>query len=389
MNQDNKIYCPRCGSEMNSNSRYCMKCGFLNAENEANQNMKEYIPKVENNNYQIGSGQIINQDNKGVTTAIASNTGNSILCFILNFIIYILILIGGFIFSMKGLDITLENIKISIFPYIALISSVAFLFVYSLQLIFIKCNKKWWSVFIPFYNLMVLGEITYKNKWIGLLTLIPVIGQILFLSMMYSLGTKFKYNGVLTMIFFIIYTPIIGFGTRLYENTTFVSRDDTLEKDYKRKKIFLMFIIIFIVFGIVFIFWNNIVETKAKAKKLSNYYFVLADHIIINKTKELIKYNKLKCDDYDYSSDTGRYYIYYEDIGNYVYLPLYYTREAITAEVIVDNTNNESKYYISMSDGTYGFSNTLYDEVNINTVVGYNDIVPKNSNTINYCQIKK
>ena len=53
MNQDYKIYCPKCGNEMNSNSRYCMKCGFLNANNEANQNMQAYIPTVQNTSYQI------------------------------------------------------------------------------------------------------------------------------------------------------------------------------------------------------------------------------------------------------------------------------------------------------------------------------------------------
>jgi len=111
MNQDYKIYCPKCGSEMNSNSRYCMKCGFLNANNEANQNMQAYIPTVQNTSYQIGSGQVINQNPNQITTAIASNTGNATLCFIINFLIYVGILGFGFIYSMRGLDINFDNIK--------------------------------------------------------------------------------------------------------------------------------------------------------------------------------------------------------------------------------------------------------------------------------------
>lgn len=388
MDQDNnKIYCPKCGNEMNSNSRYCMKCGFLNANNEANQNIQSYIPKVETSSYQIGQGQVINQESNQVTTAIASNTGNSIFCFLLNFFVYVLIIGLGFIFSMRGLDITLENIKISVFPYIALISSVVFLFVYSLQLIFIKCNKRWWSVFIPIYNLMILSDITFKKKWLGLLTLIPVIGQVLFLVMLYKLGTQFKYNGLLTMLFAPVMIPIIGFGTRLYESTTFVSRNDNLEKDYKRKKLFLTLIILFIIFGALFIFWNNIIETKTKAKKLSNYYYVYASNRIVDKTKRYINNNYLECDDYDYSNDRGTYYIYYSDIGNNIYLPFYYMREAISGYVVVDNNNGSSKYYVSMSDGYYGFDETLLSEVNINTIVEYKEIIPKDKDKVNYCTV--
>ena len=57
MNQDNgfKIFCPRCGNEMNSESRYCMKCGYLNTNNAANQN----------------------NDNERIVNSITSNTGNT------------------------------------------------------------------------------------------------------------------------------------------------------------------------------------------------------------------------------------------------------------------------------------------------------------------------
>ena len=39
--------CPRCGSQMNSSSRYCMKCGYLNYEHQANAQMKQYVQKKE------------------------------------------------------------------------------------------------------------------------------------------------------------------------------------------------------------------------------------------------------------------------------------------------------------------------------------------------------
>ena len=61
-NKDNDtiIYCSRCGAEMKSSSRYCMKCGNLNYDHEANKDLKHIQPKEEKNIYQIGSGETIN-----------------------------------------------------------------------------------------------------------------------------------------------------------------------------------------------------------------------------------------------------------------------------------------------------------------------------------------
>jgi len=42
-----------------------------------------------------------------------------------------------------------------------------------------------------------------------------------------------------------------------------------------------------------------------------------------------------------------------------------------------------------MSDGTYGFNDTLSSEVNINTIVEYKDVVQKRPNEVNYCTITK
>ena len=47
MNDDGgyTIYCPKCGAAMSSTARYCMKCGTLNYDHEANKNMLRYLPK--------------------------------------------------------------------------------------------------------------------------------------------------------------------------------------------------------------------------------------------------------------------------------------------------------------------------------------------------------
>ena len=41
------MVCPRCGAELNSKQRYCMKCGALNYEHPDNQKLKQYITEKE------------------------------------------------------------------------------------------------------------------------------------------------------------------------------------------------------------------------------------------------------------------------------------------------------------------------------------------------------
>ena len=43
--QGSTIYCSRCGAEMKSTSRYCMKCGNLNYDHEDN---KDYVYVIDN-----------------------------------------------------------------------------------------------------------------------------------------------------------------------------------------------------------------------------------------------------------------------------------------------------------------------------------------------------
>lgn len=394
MNQDNmKIYCPRCGSEMNSNSRYCMKCGYLNANNEANQNMQQYIPKQEVNSYQIGSGQNINQpvvsNNNQIVNSIATDTGNKLICFLVNYFIYLLVLGISFFTSFNKITISLDTLKNSTFIYVAFISSIVFLFIYSMQLIFMKCNKRWWAALVPVYNFMILTEIVFNKKWLGLLLLIPGVGQVFLLVIFYIMGTKFKFNGLLTMLFPIIFIPIMGFGSRFYEGRNYVNEERDLEKDYKRKKIFFITILIFLVLSFVVIFWANIIDVKNKARRITNYYYVFATHQVVKKAKQLGEENYLVCDDYEYSSDSGIYYVELRDMGKVAYLPFYYMREVIGGYVIIDNSGEKTKYYISMSDGAFGYPEMNSDDVSLDKITEYKEVIYKSEDTVNYCRNTK
>ena len=385
MNEDNqlKIVCPRCGNQINSNSRCCLNCGWLNPNDPANQNMRQFVSEKEKNLYQVGSGKTIVQNNGQFANSIASNTGSRKLCFLVNYLLYIAIIILSFIIVLGNTTIDLNSIKNSSFPYIVFIVSIVFLYVYSMELIFIKSNKKWWYSLIPIFNLFILADITFKKKWLGIILLVPIIGQIFLLIIFYKLGTRFKYNGLLSLIFPIIYIPLMGFSSRFYESINYIDEKDSLEKDYKRKKLFFISLLLFLIVSGIFIFWNNIIEIKSKAFRIDNYYYVFSTRQIVNKTKQLAKENYLECSNYNYKSDKGIYYIEYADIGEVSYIPLHLYRDVISGYVIIDNTGDSSKYYVSLSDGTYGYPETLYEDVNIDSIVPYESIVKRDD--LNKC----
>lgn len=382
-----KVFCPRCGNEMNGNSRYCTKCGYLNPNDPANQSMKKYIEADNSNLYQVGSGQTIIKEEGQITTSVASNTGNKKVCFIINYALYMLIIIGGFFITVGNANIDFNTIRNSLFSYIAFITSIVFLYVYSMELIFMKANKRWWYALIPFFNLFILSDIVFKKKWLGIILLIPVIGQLFFIVTLYKLATKFRCSGLFTILFPVIFIPIMGFGSRLYEGIHYADEDKTLENDYKRKRVFFVSIMIFTLIGGMLLYWSNINDIRVKTVKLKNYYYVYATKQIVKKTKQLANENYLVCDDYDYSKNYGVYYIEYADIGEVAYIPLHAYKDVISAYIIIDNTNGNSNYYISMSDGTLGYPETLYNNVNVDSVVSYKEITKRNN--INICHNTK
>lgn len=389
MNQGNgvQMICPKCGSIMNSNSRCCLKCGYLNPNDPANQNMQKFVENKNESLYQVGSLENVARSDNQVFNSIASKTGNKKICFLINYLLYVVIIVFSFITILGNDILDFNSIKNSYFPYVAFITSIVFLYVYSMELIFIKANKRWWYALVPIYNLFILSEIVFKKKWLGIILLIPVIGQVFFLVVLYKLAGKFKYSGLFTILFPIIFIPLMGFGSRLYEGVNYVSEDNSLEKDYKRKKIFFITIMLFLIIGGVLLFWTNIIEIKSKAIRVKNYYYVLSTKQIVEKTKKLANENYLECDKYNYRNDKGIYYIWYSDIGNVAYIPLHTYMDVISGYVIIDNTSGSSKYYVSLSDGTYGYPETLYDDIKVDTIISYKEVIEKTG--INSCRNTK
>jgi len=192
-NSDYTIYCSRCGAEMKASSRYCMKCGNLNYDHPENKNLQKIIGKPEDKQYVVGSGNSIFEGLQGentVTQSIANNTGNQMLCFGFNILLYLIIILSNLIPIINSSGFALEPLVMSSFPIIAIVISGLFLYVFSLELLFMKANKRWWAALIPIYNLMILAEMAFNKKYLGLLVLIPYIGPI-FLLVIAKLNTSF------------------------------------------------------------------------------------------------------------------------------------------------------------------------------------------------------
>lgn len=380
------IYCSRCGAEMNSKSRYCMKCGNLNSDHEANESMKPYI-KDNTESYQVGSGGYISGDT--IQLGIGNNTGNRKFCFIVNFGIYMIIMIMSIMIALLQTNMDILAIRDSFISYVVIIVSILFLYMYSIELVFMKCNKPWWSGLIPIYNFMVLSDILYKKKMLGLITLIPIIGQIYLIIMIYTLGKRFKFNGLLTVLLSFIFIPIMGFGTSLYMGKNYSGQlgQKEIEKNYQRKRVFLFFIILFFLAGVALLVWKNMDNVSGGAAGIEKEYYVFAANNIVKKTKEKIKNSKFSCENGDYSEKTGIYYFIYSDFGDYIYLPFYYQREPIEGYVKIDNTSGSSKYYVSLTDGTTGIDNVLIDNISLDDVTNYSKLKEIN-NTSNVCNVK-
>ena len=95
-------------------------------------------------------------------------------------------------------------ISTSYIPIVVIYVSVGFLWIFANELLFMKMNQKWWYSLIPVYNNMILAKCLFNNMWLGLIVLIPFIGQVFFLVLLYKLAVSFKKNGILMILFLMI-----------------------------------------------------------------------------------------------------------------------------------------------------------------------------------------
>ena len=245
-NEDEKVFCTKCGEPMKSSSRCCLKCGNLNPMHKDNQNYFETLAEIHGNTYtpppvqggvvqptimpqpqqsvnshipqQVVSNQTVpvqstipNPSQSEVTTVIPTkdNSTSFLVCNIVNGVFLLL----DVLFMI--LILASEGISSSLGIAMALMGATT-LMLFGLQVFYLEMGKSWWAVFVPLYGNMVLSDIAMGNMLIGLLTLIPVIGEIAIIVILYNLGDKIGKSGIMTVLFFPIIAALFGFNACSY-----------------------------------------------------------------------------------------------------------------------------------------------------------------------------
>lgn len=388
--KDTVIYCSRCGAAMKSTSRYCMKCGNLNYDHKDNKDMQNFRPKEEEV-YQVGSGHSLRKaiSSGKISIHVQTNGSNEKTCFLVNYIFYLVVLVICLLVSLHG-DFSLDSFLGSSFPIAAIAVTAFFLYSYSIQVLFSKCDKKWWHALIPIYNNMVLGDICFHNQYIGLLVLIPGVGAIVSLVMLYQLGKKFQYSGLFTMLFPFIMILFISFGIHPYEGKAFVNpkEENSLEKKYKYRKIPLATGLLVIIAGIglfVFADYDNFQKNMAFFGK--GYYIYVAKQLKKSVEKNIEDSSNFVCESDSYSENDGKYYFYFPDVSDSGFLLFYDFHEPMRGYVLVDNTDGQHQYYVSLTDETYGFDFTSIEDLNNDSVVEFDSNKMSDFSGMNECNI--
>lgn len=378
-NSSYTIFCERCGRELDSKSRYCMKCGNLNPNHPDNKNMTKYISNKQES-YSVGSGNIIvntRSDNTTVT-CIGNNTGNFNVCFITNMILYLFIVVFSCAITYINLDNNISLVLYSNIYIVLILSSIVFLFVFAMELIFMKMNNKWWGALIPIYNNMVISRCVFGSVWPGVFTLVPIIGQIIYLVMIYKLAGLFKKSGILMVLFPLVMILIIAYGGSPFKNILYVSNENSLDYEYKRKKMFLKICMFFLAAGILIYAYANINTIKSTgSSKASAVYLYSVSKTVGKGIKKVYAKGKYTC-----TGDDNIKYFYFNEVDADFFMPFAVFHEPVSVYVKIVPNGESEDYYLSMTDGKYGFNETLLENISLDTVVEYNTLNDVSQNNL-------
>ena len=297
-------------------------------------------------------------------------------------IVYILIvgIASFYYFSMFDGDIALICTSRLYIIYISI--SSMFLWIFGNELVFMKLNQKWWCSLIPIYNNMVLSKCVFNNKWLGLIILVPVIGPFFYLILIYKLAKGFKKSGILMILFPMIMFLVIGYGSSSFNNKQYVSSENsTLENEFAKKKLFLIISMFFLFIGIGMVVYNNFSTLKNESKtKSSQAYLYYVSKVVMKKAKNNYSNKKYEC-----YTDSEISYFYSPEADADYFLPFAVFYKPVKVYVKVVKNGSDVSYYMSMSDGEFGFEETLFEDISINTIVKYNEF---NEITVGLCSYK-
>ena len=368
-------YCSRCGSEMFSNARYCMKCGNLNPDHPDNQGVIKYIDKT-GEGYSVGSGQSLIKKETNILhqkvneSVVGEHTGGFTLCFAVNMILFLVITFGScFYYYLLGRGDFISIVSSNL-AEILLGFSIFFFFIYSFELVFMKMNRCWWHALIPFYNFYEMADAVIGKPIISTLCLIPVIGQVLWLYVLYKMGEGFKKPGIIMVLLPFLMIPWIAFDGSAFYGTYYTSGTNLMEDEFHMKRVFAFFVFFFSALSVVALFYTNSAKLKSESGKLETAYIVNTANTVIRNVKSKVEKEEYTCD-----FDTDVFYFHFSDVSDYFYIPFSISYPSTEAYVKVEKAKEGNSiikgrfnYYITISDGEYGFPelssrNIKYDQV--------------------------
>ena len=212
--------CSKCGASMESNKRYCMKCGALNYDHPDNEYMKKYVSNDEIDKINRDYFDDMHEENKDDDVFVGgkklkelkiedkedveSKNYKAGLVYVL---LFSLVLFGGGYFYLKlGLN---DSISLSVFIFSMLISILSMCNIYR------KAGYSGFTFFIPFYSMYVLCDMLLDKGILFLLSFVPIVNIIFLIYLLYKLGEKFGINGVLSVLFSPIVILYISFSDRV------------------------------------------------------------------------------------------------------------------------------------------------------------------------------
>ena len=384
---DYTIRCSRCGEDMKSSSRYCMKCGNLNSNHPENQNMIPYI-KDNIETYTVGDDGFLRKKKTGSIVLIGTNTGSKKLCFIINLLVYLLFIGISFLSNYLSVgDIT--KILDTSFPIMLTCCSFSFFYIYSYEILFMKMNKRWWAVFIPIYNLFVLSSALFNRGWMGILFLIPGINFIMIFYALYVLAKKFKVIPLFTILLPFIAIPYLGLSSKIFNDTSYVNiGENALEKEYKLRKSFMSLTFFFLLVGILLSLYTNMDKVEVLISNFDSYIYKYSANSYLNKVKDSIESGKIECEGDAPYADLTEYYVYSSELSYDIYVPLQTFRDKeLSAYVRVEKNNGDTNYYVSISDGEKGIKESLSDNITVDSVEDMDSINKENFHSV-VCYLK-
>lgn len=291
MSTGQKIFCSRCGAEMNINQRNCLKCGQLNFQNPANKYMEKYETKEDKSQvYVIGEGGF--GSGSRASERLTDKMGDVRICSLVNILLYLLGVLVIFFIDFSGGNV-LDFMVQSNFSILLIAYSLSFIFFYSLQVLFMKANHPWWSAIIPGYNIFVLVEIVFSNGWYFLFLFIPVVNLVFALLLAYNLGKVFDKNKVLTLLFFPIMIFVIAFDSvSKYNGTIYVSRKNGHNASvilYKWNRLVLRLILLVVSFSAIIFVYKNIDVFVGLYNRIKTRSFIRDANNIMNDFKDSLE----------------------------------------------------------------------------------------------------